>query len=442
VATGQTETDLRRGIGFWGLLAFSVGINIGAGLFILLNIGATFAGPALPIAMIVAAVPALLALVPYRVLATGYPTTAGTYRYAKLLDPSVAFVTLASVVVAILVGGQPLFALVAGEYIAGVAAVNPVAVGAIALVFFYIVNLYGVRPTVVIQTALMVSLMAALALFIVAGMPAVDPTNFRPFFAEGPEGALIAGGILYALLAGGLFIVDVGDEVIEPARLYRSVLPLGMVVVLAIYLLMIVVVIGTVPYTELEDETLFLVARQFMGDGTLAFFALGGAVVAGLTTLNVTYVNVSRAVMVAARDGLLPEFLGRVSRYGTPHWALTVSMGISLVVLLLQPPTAFLGSMLNLGLVVAITVVVSAALRVPTRHPHIYEPSRASLSVGTLRAACIAVVVLNALTLLLLTAGTPLATLTLLGLMGAAFLYRTLVTRVGPADRDRRGSRT
>jgi basic amino acid/polyamine antiporter, APA family len=418
------ESKLKREIGFWGLLAFSVGINVGAGLFILVNVAAGLTGPSVPIAMLIAAVPAFLALVPYTMLACGYPTTTGSYRYAKLLHPGVAFVVAAILITAVLVGGQPLFARVAGEYLGELLPVSPLLVGIVSLVGFYVVNLLGVRPTAVLQIVLMVALVAALVVFVVAGVPEVRGENFTPFLDGGALGLLAASGLLFALMAGGLGVIDVGDEVMDPRRLYKRVLPLGMVVVLVLYIGITVVTVGAVPSAELEDETLVVVAETFMGDAVLGFFIVAGAAVAGLTTLNVIFTLVARALMVISGDGLAPRAFGQVDpRSGTPTVALTFAFAVSMVALLAQLPTQFLGALLNLGPVAAVAAVSLAGARVPEHHPEILERSGLAVSPRLLKVAGYTVAAFNGFIVLLLTAATPLATLVAALVAGAAVLW-------------------
>lgn len=420
-----TGAGLRREIGFYGLLAFSVGINVGAGLFVLVNVAGALAGPAVIISMLIAATPAMLALIPYTMLTRGYSTTSATYRYAQLFNPDFGLIAVAVVVVAVAVGGLPLFALAAGDYLEELVPIPALITAVVALVTFYLVNLAGLRFTVITQVVLMFALIAALILYIALGLGSVDGANLTPFVPEGPIAMLAAGGLLFGLMAGGLFIVDVGDEVIDPAAMYRRVLPLGMVIVLVLYLLIVLVTVGAVPFAALEEETLVVAAEAFMGGVPLAFFIVGGALVASVTTLNVTFTLVSRAILAVSRDGFLPSVLGRVNvRTGCPHWALTFAFTLALATVLVRPSTQFLGSALNLGLVLAISAVALSASRVPDTHPEIYEPSRATLPVGVLRAACYTVIGFNSFIALLLTAATPAATATLAAAVFIAFAYR------------------
>ena len=53
----------------------SVGLNIGGSLFGLTAVAAGLAGPSLPLSLLVSALPIILAVLPYAILASAAPTT-------------------------------------------------------------------------------------------------------------------------------------------------------------------------------------------------------------------------------------------------------------------------------------------------------------------------------------------------------------------------------
>jgi amino acid transporter len=72
--------------------------------------------------------------------------------------------------------------------------------------------------------------------------------------------------------------------------------------------------------------TLIVAAEHFMDGAAFSAFVLGGVLVAAVTTLNITYTLVTRAMLAIARDGLVPATLGRLDpRTGTPTAAIAVA---------------------------------------------------------------------------------------------------------------------
>ena len=91
-------------------------------------------------------------------------------------------------------------------------------------------------------------------------------------------------------------------------------------------------------------------------------------------------------------------------------------------VFLVDLPTQYLGTMLNIGLVLAISGVALAGLSLPERHPEIFAAGRGRIGPRLMRAASRAVLAMNAFILLLLFAGAPAAGLTVVAIAAAAML--------------------
>lgn len=392
------EKYLKRQVGFLGLLSACVGLNIGGALFALTTVAAGMCGPSLPLAMLVSALPMLLVVFPYVTLTSALPTTSASYRYSQLFDPRLALVSMLTLLLCILLGGQPLFAFAFGKYLAMLAPVDPIAAGVVVLVFFYAVNLVGVRTAAWVQTALFFLLLSALALFIVKGIPWIRAEHFRDLLPRGAGGLLAASGLLFTFSAGGIFVIDLGGEVLEARKAFSRALPLGIGIVVVLYVLIGLITVGVGDWRALEGCSLLDVAMRFLSGTLFAYFVVAGALVACATTINVIFTIISRGLLVVAEDGFLPGWLGRVNRrFGSPHWGLTASWLICTAALVLNPSLFFFGSMLNLGLIFAITVVNLAGLVLPARYPELYEKSWKPFASGVLRAVCVAVLVLNSL---------------------------------------------
>lgn len=418
------ESRLKRRIGFPGLLAMCVGLNIGGALFALTSLAAGLTGPSLPLAMLVSAIPALLALAPYSVLTSAMPTTSATYRYAQLVHPMLALICMLTLAVCIVIGGQPLFALAFGKYLNSLIPIDPIISGLAVLTVFYVINLVGINLTARIQTILFVILLLALLLYVVAGLPEIKTVNFKNPFPKGIGGVFSAAGLLFTFCAGGFFVVDIGGEVIGAEKVFPKALLCGMIIVVVFYLFILTVTVGAVNWSELENKSLIVVAETFMPKGLLVFFIIGGALVACATTINVIFTIVSRGLMVVSNEGLLPPFLGRVNqRFGTPHGGLTAAYLICVLSLVLNNSLMFFGSMLNLGLVFAITVVAISGLVLPGRFPFLFSKSVIRIKPKILKAASTAVIGLNCLIFAFFCIAIGKAALLFLGIVLLCGLY-------------------
>jgi APA family basic amino acid/polyamine antiporter len=438
MAAGNAEQHLKKHVGFLGLLAMCVGLNIGGALFALTTVAAGFSGPSLPLAMLISAVPILLALVPYVTLTSVLPTTSATYRYSQLFSPSVATVSLLTLLVCLLVGAQPLYALAFGKYLNALLPLDPIWMGIGVLTLFFVVNLMGVRLTAAIQTILFFLLLSALILYIVLGLPSVGAENFSNPFPKGVGGLLAASGLLFTFSAGGIFVIDVGGEVSRARRTFSKALPAGIAIAVVLYVLIGVTTVGVVPWSDLEGESLIVVAEHFMPGPALAYFIVGGALVACATTINVVFTLMSRGFLVVSAEGLLPGFLGRVNkRFGTPHWGLTAAYLVCVAALVTIPSLMFFGSMLNLGLILSISVVVLSGFVFPKRYPALFDRSSTRLSPRIFRMICGSILLINAMIFAFFSIAIGGAALFFFGIVLANCLYAASRKRALTAIKER-----
>lgn len=424
MVSGNDENRLKKRVGFFGLLAMCVGLNIGGALFALTSKAAILTGPSLPLAMLISSIPALLALLPYSVLTSAIPTTSATYRYAQMVSPKIAVVSMMTLAICIAIGAQPLFALAVGKYLAKIVSIDPRLSGVLVLALFYLINLIGVQQTARIQIVLFILLMSALILYIVMGVGEIQTANFNEAFPKGFGGLIAASGLLYTFCAGGFFVVDLGGEVVQANKVFPKALLTGMIIVVVFYLIILTITVGAVNWKVLEGKSLIAVAENFMGAKMLAYFIVCGALVACATTINVIYSVISRGLMVISSEKILPSFIGRVnSRWGTPHWALTIPFIISVISLIMISDLMFFGSMLNLGLIMAITVVAVSGLKFPEKFPKLFAKSLIKTSVKKLKIVCWLVIIFNSLIFIFFIIAIKKASLVFFGIILLVFLY-------------------
>ncbi len=431
MTTEKSEQRLRKDVGFWGLLAMCVGLNIGGALFALTTVAAGLCGPSLPLAMLLSSVPILLAVVPYVTLTSVIPTTSASYRYSQLFSPFVAMVSMFTLLICMLIGGQPLYAMAFGKYLEALLPLDSTWTGVASLTAFYLINLMGVRLTAVIQTILFFMLLSALFLYIVLGVPSIRAENFANPFPNGVGGILAAAGLLFTFSAGGIFVIDLGGEVMHANKTFSRALPVGIGIVVVLYALIGAATVGVVDVTSVADKTsLIEVAERFMPGPALAYFIVGGALVACATTINIVFTIMSRGLLVVSAQGLLPELFGRVNaRFGTPHWGLTAAYLVCVAALVIipllgfLPPLMFFGSMLNLGLILSISVVTLAGFVLPGRYPALFERASMRISPRALRLICGTVILLNAVIFAFFVVAIKQAALVFLGIVLACCLY-------------------
>lgn len=367
--------NLRREIGMVGLVGIMIGLNIGGSLFMLTAVAAGLTGSSLLIAQILAAAPILLAVPAYMALSSALPVTCANYQYAKLFSRPLAVAAWMVLFIAIPLGMLPLFAVTIAQLLTVLAPeLNVMLWAIVVMTALCAVNVLGVRLATQAQLIGVIVLVAALLTFILGGLPYVEAANLVPVLAGGPMGLLGASALLYTLLAGGLFGIEMGDEIRNARRVIPRALIIAIAIVLLLYLIIETVALGTVGWQQFSLGTLGDVAGTFLSGGWLGLFVVGGGIMASATTINLALAAAGRYALAFSFDGYFPRIFSHVSeRFGTPHYGLALVYLMTIITLLINPPLMTLGAVLNFGLLFMVTLVLCGAVTLLRRRPAVYQ---------------------------------------------------------------------
>ena len=423
------EDRLRRVLGPVQLTALGVGAIIGAGIFVTTGaIAKEVAGPALMLSYVVAGLACVFAALCYAELASMVPVagSAYTYAYATLgelfawiigwdlvLEYAVGAATVASGWSGYVQSGLATFGIALptaingpavnydpalGKLVATGSVINLPAVVVVALVTWVLI--VGIRESAGFNAAMVGLKLVAVLFVIVVGAFYVDPANWHPFAPYGLTGVSFfghtlfgqtdAGGRPLGMLAGAAlaFFAYIGFDSVsthaEEARNPKRDIPIGIVVSLALctvlYLAVVAVLTGMVPYDQLDIQAPVSSAFDRVGLGW-AHFLLAVAGAAGITSvLLVMMLSQPRVLLAMARDGLLPQsFFGDVHpRFRTP-WKSTLATGLFVGALAAFLPIQVLLSLVSMGTLLAFVIVCAAVMILRVTHPDQERPFRAPL---------------------------------------------------------------
>lgn len=392
-----SDEALRTDVSLLEAVSLEVGLIIGAGLFSLTGVATGIAGTAVFLSYVLSFGIVVLALLPTAMLGSAYPTTGGNYRYpSRLWSPDVAFLSAWGLAISMLAGGLPLYALSFGQYASDVFPVTAIPVGAVALTVFYVINLVGIKFAARVQLLMFVALVGSLGSFIIWGVPAVETANLTPLFPLGIGGVVTGAAILYFVCLGANFVVDIGDEITEATTTIPKSFAISVPLVLILYVLTGFVAVGSVGWELVAGTTLSEPARMILPTGIATVFIVAGALFAIATTINAVFIIAPKYLMVLAEDRLFPAFVADVNtRFGTPHWGLTIIYFISFGALLSPLPLEQLGSLLGFGGIFLVVPVMVAAVTFARNRPAVYRQAPFHMGRTTLYVVVVAAILLN-----------------------------------------------
>jgi APA family basic amino acid/polyamine antiporter len=423
------ESRLRRVLGPFQLTALGVGAIIGAGIFVTTGaIARDVAGPALMLSYVVSGLACIFAALCYAELAAMVPVagSAYTYAYATLgelfawiigwdlvLEYAVGSATVASgwsgyfqsalasfgIALPQAINGPPLaYDPALGRLVATGSVINLPAIAIVA--FATTVLIVGIKESARLN-GVMVGIKVAAVLFVIGvGAFYVKAANWHPFAPYGLTGVSFfghnlfgqtdAGGRPLGMLAGAAlaFFAFIGFDSVsthaEEARNPQRDVPIGIIASLVLctllYLGVVAVLTGMVPYHQLDVNAPVAAAFERAGLGW-AHLLLAVAGVAGITSvLLVLMLSQPRVLLAMARDGLLPaSFFGAVHpRFRTP-WKSTLATGIFVAILAGLLPIQVLLSLVSMGTLLAFVIVCAAVLILRRTHPGQERPFRVRL---------------------------------------------------------------
>ncbi len=420
----KSENRLRRVLGPVQLTALGVGAVIGAGIFVATGSAAhNVAGPALMVSYAVAGITCIFAALCYAEFASMVPVagSAYTYAYATLgelfawiigwdlvLEYAVGSATVANgwsgyfqsviaklgIVLPEALAGPPMrYDAVTGGFMATGGIVNLPAIIIVAIMTFILVK--GIQESASFNAAMVFVKLAAVIFVILVGSFYINPENWTPFAPYGMSGLSFfgyhvagqvdAGGQPVGMLAGAaiIFFAYIGFDSVsthaEEAKNPKRDVPIGIIASLLIctvlYIAVVAVLTGMVPYTEISVDA--GVSEAFKHAGLpWAEVIIASAGVAGITSvLLVMMLSGPRVFLAMARDGMVPQsFFSAVHpKFRTPYKS-TILIGIFVSVLTGFLPIDALLHLTNIGTLLAFVIVCAAVLIMRRTHPHVERP--------------------------------------------------------------------
>ncbi|KMT11283.1 hypothetical protein BVRB_5g109680 [Beta vulgaris subsp. vulgaris] len=400
------DQQLAKRLNIIDLVGIGVGTTIGAGVYILIGtVAREQTGPALPIAFLIAGIAAALSAFCYAELSCRCPSAGSAYHYSYIcIGEGVAWIIGwalileyaigASVVargvtpnLALYFGGQGnLPAFLARHTIYGIV-IDPCA--AALVIIGTILMCTGIKESSLVQTIVTSINVCALVFVIVAGSYLASKSGWvgyelsKGYVPFGVNGVLGGSATVFFSYIGFDSVTATAEEVKNPKR----DLPLGVGISLSLscilYMLLSFVIVGLVPYYDLDKDTPISSAFSAYGVEWAALVITTGAVMALLAALMGSLLPQSRILMAMARDGLLPSFFSDIDKRTQVPVKGTMAIGILAAAIAFFMDVSELAGMVSVGTLLAFTSVAVSVLvirYVPPNELHVLASSGESSS--------------------------------------------------------------
>jgi APA family basic amino acid/polyamine antiporter len=389
---------LRRTLGAFELTLLGIGAIIGAGIFVLTGVGASYAGPGLVLSFVLAGFACAMAALCYAEFAAMIPVAGSAYSYSYatmgeliawiigwdlVLEYAVAAAAVAagwSHYLTVILGGLGINLPSALTHAPATVPGAIINLPALLVVLGITAILYvGVQESARINSIIVCVKLFAVMVVIVVGVFFIKPANWSPFLPLGWGGVLRGAAYIFFAYIGFDAVSTAAEEVVDPQR----ALPIGILTSLAVctvlYIAVAAVLTGMVPMKAIDLDAPLATAFVTRGLNVAAGVISVGAV-AGLTSvLLVLLLGQSRIFYAISRDGLLPPAFSRIHpKYKTPSMP-TVLTGVAVGLTASLVPIKEIAELTNIGTLFAFVLVCLGVWILRSVEPDMKRPFKTPL---------------------------------------------------------------
>lgn len=373
----KTDNNLKRTLGPFDLTVLGIGAIIGTGVFVVTGTAAANnAGPALVISFVIAALVCILAALCYSELASTVTISGSAYAYsyaafgevfgwlmgwALVLEYGLAAASVASGWSAYMQGLLAGFNIHLPTELSGAfntASGQIVDLPAVIIILLICLLLTrGAKETARFNAFMVFVKIAVILIFVIVGAFYVKPDNWTPFIPFGYSGILSGAALVFFAYIGFDAIATAAEEVKKPQRDLPIGIIASLIVCAILYVIVVVVLTGMVPYTELNVADPVAFALRFVEQDFAAGLISLGAIAGITTVLLVLLYSQTRLLFAISRDGLLPKFLSKVDEKRQTPVRSTWIVGLVIALLCGFLPLDKLASLTNMGALFAFAIV-------------------------------------------------------------------------------------
>lgn len=399
----QTAGGLRRTLTALDLILYGVGSSVGAGIFVLVGLGAKVAGPAIGVSFLLTGMACILTSLAYAEFASRIPVAGSAFTYVY-----VAFGEFWAWIVGwnLLLGygftasvcsrawadytGDFLVKTTHQEWIGSLTewrvygdySCSPLSVVIIALGTW--VLLKGAEESSKFNNIVTVMNIANLLLVVLSGIvsESIDPENWQPFAPKGLPGVIQGAGLVFFAYIGFDMVASLSEEVIHPERNMPIGIVGSLIVSTFIYVFVAMAVVGMAPISLLGEsvpiinalsanaccshvEQLAVNAKSVCLSsstcgGWLVVIArvVSGGAIAGLVASSFTsLMGTPRILMRMSLDGLWFKLFSKINPVTQVPSAGIWATGIATSLLACFAPLEGLANLISLGTLMVFTFV-------------------------------------------------------------------------------------
>jgi len=337
---------LSKKLTLFDVYAVSTGAMFSSGFFLLPGIAAMETGNSVYLSYLVAGFLILPSMLTVAELATAMPRAGGAYYFLdRSLGPLVGTIGGLGSWIALIF--KSAFALIGmGAYLSLYIDLPMLPLALVLTVVFGLLNIFGAKETAFLQRLLVSALVLIMGYFLIEGVEYLTGNSVLPemqesnFLTNGMNGFISTVGLVFVSYAGLTKVASIAEEVQNPDKAIPLGMTLSLLTASIVYVLGVFIMVKVLPAVTLFSSLTPVtdagyVVITWIPESIGILLIVIAAIAAFASTGNAGIMSASRYPLAMSRDGLMPQFFGKIGRFKTPHISVLSTTFVMILVLLL-----------------------------------------------------------------------------------------------------------
>lgn len=361
--------ELERSLSLFQITFMSIGVILGAGIYVVIGEAAGLAGNMVWGSFILAAIVASFTGLSYVELASRFPTAAAEYTYVEQsFGKRIAWVTGWMIIAGSVIGSATV-ALGFARYLSAIIHTPVIAIACAALILIGCVLFLGIQETAKITIMFTLIEAAGLIIVILVGIPSFGSVDYTQM-AHGIPGLVQASVLIFFGYIGFEGITRLANETKQPEVIIPKAIMISLAVTTILYILVGLAAVSVVPWEELASSKapLALVAQNVFGEKS--FLVL--SVIALFSTFNTSLAMLlsgSRIVYGMAQEKGLPRVFSTVNEKTKTPWVAIAGVVLASLIFLFLGDMTVVANLTNFTIFVVFIIVNATVIYLRYKNP-------------------------------------------------------------------------
>jgi APA family basic amino acid/polyamine antiporter len=372
---------LERSLSLWEVTLMSIGIILGAGIYVVIGEAAGLTGNGLWISFIIGATVAMFTSLSYAELCSRYPKAGAEYIYVKnSFGRTPAWLVSWLIIAGNTIGGATV-ALGFSNYFSALFGTPIILVAIIVLIICGIILILGIKETASVTIFFTIIEAIGLIIIIFIGMQKFGDVDYIQL-SNGLKGIIEGGVLIFFSYLGFQGITRLAEETKQPEKTIPKAIILSILITTIIYILVAISAVSVIPAQELAGKSAPLASIAETAFGNNSFILLSAiALFSTFNTALMMLLSGSRLVYGTAKEKALPNILSKVSKRTLAPWFAIILIVVAAIFFLFVGDLKSIANLTNFT-VFSVFIVINLTLIYLRIKKPVKEGFKVPISIG------------------------------------------------------------